>query len=308
MNILLSIIVCTYNRQDLLSLCLQSLIEQALDKSLYEVIIVNNCSTDGTQEISESFSTQHSNFRVVVENRLGLSYARNRGWNEAGGQYVAYIDDDAQACSDWISNIVLFIHRNPEIGVFGGPYDAFYLVSPPDWFPPEYGSLNLGEQEREIILGREWIVGSNMVIRKELFYKYGGFDVNLGMIGGKTSYGEETNFFLSISDKGYKIFYVPSIRVVHLVANYKMSLKWLLISSFSAGRHYELIFNVKRSLLSHVVALLSALCRRDVYGFLRPVKMPFKRRVFYIMYPLNYQLGALVEHMTQFWEKSEKNL
>jgi len=51
-----------------------------------------------------------ANFYVVVENRLGLSYARNRGWNEAVGQYVAYIDDDAKACSDWNFNIVLLFN------------------------------------------------------------------------------------------------------------------------------------------------------------------------------------------------------
>ena len=294
----ISVIVCTYNRQYILPICLQSLVDQTIGRGLYEVIVVNNHSTDGTQNIAESFVEKYENFRVVFEKKQGLSQARNRGWKEAQGNYIAYIDDDAIAYPDWISSIVDFIERHPNAGVFGGPYDAFYLVSKPDWFPPEYGSLHLGKQERCIKLGSEWITGSNMVIRKELFYKYGGFDVTLGMIGCKAAYGEEVNFFLSMHDKGSRIFYVPSIRVAHLVAEYKMSLSWLLLSGFSAGRGYELTFNVNRSLRSHLVSFVKEL-GMAMYVMVRPVRIPFQRRLYYSLYRLYYEAGAVVEHISE---------
>lgn len=299
MILVLSIIVCTYNREYLLHHCLQSLTDQAIDKSLYEVVVVNNNSTDGTQEIAVSFAEKYDNIRVVEERQQGLSYARNRGWMEAKGEFVAYIDDDAVACPDWALCIIDFIKRHPDASIFGGPYDPFYIVSPPDWFPSEYGKLSLGGKERPIIIGCEWINGSNMIIRKELFNIYGGFDERLGMKACITAYGEEINFFILMNDKGYPIFYVPTIKVKHLVAEYKMSLKWLLLSSYSVGRQYELTFNVRKSLLSHFTTLIIAFFR-GVYELLRPVKMPFKRRCYLLMYPFYYHLGAVVEHISSF--------
>jgi glycosyltransferase involved in cell wall biosynthesis len=294
-QLIVSVVICTYNRAEVLKKCLQSLAEQNVDVCSFEVLVVDNKSTDNTAEVTSMYVGAHSQFRLILEPNQGLSHARNRGWKEAVGSYVAYIDDDAKAYPDWISNIINFIRLNPDVGVFGGPFDAYYLVPPPDWFPPEYGSLNLGNLEREISLGREWIIGLNMVIKKDLFYRYGGFDVNLGMIGGKTAYGEEINFFLSMADKGQKIYYVPSIKVSHLVAEYKMSLKWLLQSSYSVGRSYKLTFKVKRSLLSHLLSL-TVLFGAGVCQLLQPANTPAKRRLYYSLYKIYYEMGAIIEH------------
>ena len=296
-DIIVSVIVCTLNRAQVLQKCLDSLANQDVSDSLFEVIVVDNGSTDGTTEVINVFLSDNKYFRSVKEEELGLSFARNRGWNEARGQYVAYIDDDAIAYPDWISSIVDYVERQPNAEIFGGPYEAFYLVPTPAWFPPEYGRLNLGEQERPIKLGTEWIIGLNMVIRKDLFCLYGGFDVRLGMIGVKTAYGEEVNFFLSMHDKGIQVYYVPSIKVKHLVAEYKMSLKWLLISGYSVGRYYELTFNVERALLSHLSTLMIAYCKA-VCELLRPVSIPWKRRMYYAFHRLFYEIGAVVEHLS----------
>lgn len=304
-NILVSVVVCTLNRAQLLQKCLESLADQDISVRRYEVIIVDNGSTDDTGEVINRFLCNYGHFRCMKEEQPGLSFARNRGWREAYGHYVAYIDDDARACPDWISSIVEYVGRHPDAGVFGGPYEGFYLVPRPEWFPPEYGCLDLGDQERPIALGSEWITGSNMVIKKELFHRYGGFDVRLGMSGEKCTYGEEVNFFLSLHDKGIQIFYTPSIKVKHLVAEYKMSLKWLLFSGYSIGRHYELTFNVKRSLLSHLSTLITA-CGGAVLTLLRPASMPLKRRLFYSFHRVYYEVGAVVEHCSTYFT-TERN-
>lgn len=296
-NSLVSVIVCTFNRSLLLRNCLESLANQDAAIEQYEVIVVDNGSTDDTQIVVKEFLTRYRNFRGVTEDRQGLSYARNRGWKEAASPYVAYIDDDAIAYSDWISGITRFIGRKPEIGIFGGPYDPFYLVPVPAWFPPEYGKFELGEEERFIELGSEWIVGLNMVINKELFNKHGGFDVRLGMSGSKTAYGEEVKFFLSMRDKGIQIFYVPSIRVKHLVAEYKMSLNWMLLSGYSVGRHFELTFNIEKNLFSHLRTFVGGLFVL-LYQLMRPVNIPFKRRLYYSLNRLFYEAGAVVEHVS----------
>ena len=300
-NRVVSVVVCTFNRSLLLRKCLESLANQDISVEWYEVIVVDNGSTDDTEEVINEFLTGHKNFRSVNEDRLGLSFSRNRGWNEAIGYYVAFIDDDAIAYPDWVSGIANFIARQPDAGIFGGPYDAFYLVPRPAWFPPEYGKLDLGEHERCVKLGCEWIVGLNMVINKELFNKYGGFDVRLGMTGSKTAYGEEVKFFLSMRDKGIKIFYVPSIRVKHLVAEYKMNLKWLLLSNYSVGRQYELIFIVNRTLFSHLSSFMFAVVA-GAFQLFRPISIPIKRRLFYSFNRLFYEMGAVVEHCSSIFK------
>lgn len=295
---IISVVVCTYNRAEVLQRCLQSLADQNVDSNLFEVIVVDNNSTDNTLEIVDQYVKINHNFSIVTELNKGLSHARNLGWSVALGQYIAYIDDDANAYPNWISGIIDFVERQPDTGIFGGPYDAFFMGPIPDWFPPEYGKLDLGAVERPIRLGYEWIVGLNMVIRKDLFYEYGGFDVRLGMTGKTTAYGEEVNFFLNMYDNGVQVFYVPSIKVKHLVAEYKMSLNWLLLSGYSAGRGYELTFNVKRSLRFHLASFIKEL-GMAMYIMVRPVRIPFQRRLYYSLYRLYYEAGAVVEHLSE---------
>jgi len=301
-----SVVVCTYNRPQLLGMCLESLVGQNCDSCRYEVIVVNNGSSDNTQEIIDYYRNGYTNVRGVYEAAQGLSHARNRGWREAEGIYVAFIDDDAVAGPEWVGSIMDFIGRRPDIGVFGGPYTAFSLIDYPDWFPPEYGALDYGEEERPINVGIEWITGSNMVIRKALFLEYGGFDVRLGMSGSTIAYGEEIRFILTMSEQGEQVYYVPAIKVAHLVADYKMRLGWLLLSNYANGRHHEMVFN-KRSLFSHVVTLAVTLgCA--VLELLRPVSIPLKRRLYYALYRTCYATGAVIEHFsnTGTWNFSAK--
>ncbi len=231
---LISVIVCTFNRADLLSSCLQSLVEQTIDRSLYEVIVVNNNSTDNTQEVVEEFARRHSNFRLVNEPVQGLSHARNRGYSEAKGEYVAYIDDDAKADKSWVENIRRLTERRPEIVAFGGPYKSFSLVKIPKWYKESYGEWGLGEIERPIA-DNEWINGTNMVFRRQLLFDLGGFDTRIGMSGSVISYGEETNLLLKIKKRELPIYYVPDIVVEHLIAEYKMNLRWMLKSYYTNG-------------------------------------------------------------------------
>ncbi|MDO8445564.1 MAG: glycosyltransferase family A protein [Deltaproteobacteria bacterium] len=292
---LISVVVCTYNRADLLSGCLRSLAEQTLDKSLYEVIVVNNNSTDNTLETAEGYAAIHTNFRVVSETRQGLSHARNRGYMEGRGEYVAYIDDDAKAYPDWILQMKSFIERHPDIKVFGGSYDAFSLVDIADWFPPEYGSLDLGDEERPIRVGHEWITGSNMVIRKDLLSSRGGFNINLGMKGNTISYGEETRFFLDLAAVKVPIYYVPKMKVRHLIAEYKLNLKWLLLSNYSIGRCMTMTFNKRQSLLTLIVNIgyVSVKAIIKMFSF---ESIPFKRRIYYSFAPVFIQIGVLIDY------------
>lgn len=293
----ISVIVCTYNRQYILPLCLQSLVDQTIDRGLYEVIVVNNNSIDGTQNIAESFVEKYDNFRVVFEKKQGLSQARNRGWKEALGDIIAFIDDDAIAYPDWVCQIKSFIGRKPDVAAFGGPYDAFSIVPVPEWFPPDYGVLNLGDDERPIVIGKEWITGTNMIFKRKLFSDYCGFNPGLGMSGNKVSYGEEANFLIELNNNNIPVYYVPNIKVSHLVADYKMKLTWLLFSSYKVGRCYEHTFGMNRSFFS-CLSCIGACVFVGMFKMVSSSEAYFKRRVYVSFAPLCVELGALVEYFS----------
>ena len=149
MSVIISVIICTYNRAYLLSQCLDSLSNQTLEKHFFEVLIINNNSTDNTQEIAEFISKKEPNFRVILETSQGLSHARNRGWNEAQGLYVGYLDDDCKVPPEWLQTAQSCITtQTPDI--FGGPYYACYNSQKPKWFKDEYGSHVSGSEPREL--------------------------------------------------------------------------------------------------------------------------------------------------------------
>jgi len=288
-KIVISVIVCTYNRVKLLRDCLQSLVEQTLDKSLYEVIVVDNNSPKTTNGLAEEFVRNQANFRVVVEKKQGLSHARNRGYKEAKGEYVAYIDDDAKATHNWVEEIHSFICRHPEIQVFGGPYCGFSLVDIPAWFPPGYGTMSLGEIERPLS-ETEWIHGTNMVYKRSLLNELGGFNVNIGMSGEQLSYGEETNLLIRIRERKLPIYYCPKIVVDHVIMPYKLSLAWLIKSNYTNGYSGAETFGCPHNLIRYF-ATLAYVFFKSVVTFCTSDEKYAKRRLYYSFRSFFWQVG-----------------
>lgn len=289
----LSVVVCTYNRADLLSGCLESLAGQTVDKHVYEVIVVNNNSTDTTQEIAESFTRREQNFRVVVEASQGLSKARNRGFKEARGQFVAYIDDDAKANPDWVRATAHFFEIHPEASGAGGPYKAFSPVPIPEWFPEEYGSKSLGNETRLLQKG-ESISGTNMAFRKSALIEVGGFDAALGMTGDKVSYGEEAQLTRKMLERGMEIFYCTEMCVDHAILPYKLSLRWLLRSSFANGYDCVAAFNYPGSARTFLPSLVRS-AKYALHSFLFSREKHLKARLYRSGGQLMWHLGFFVK-------------
>src|SRR5205809_539816 len=122
MHPLLSIIVCTYNRQKFIGECLACLSRQTLPAEKWEAIIIDNNSSDNTATIVKNFIDQHPQlpFRYVFESTKGLSYARNRGIAEARSSIITFIDDDAEAVPEFAETILNFMQENPGAAGVGG--------------------------------------------------------------------------------------------------------------------------------------------------------------------------------------------
>ncbi|MEM7530775.1 MAG: glycosyltransferase [Chloroflexota bacterium] len=233
-----SVVICTYNRADLLTDVLQTICNQTLDSTDYEVLIVDNNSTDETARISDDFVSAYPNVRYVVETQQGLSHARNRGWQEAKGVYIAYIDDDCKVPTGWLSEANTFVESyNPD--VFGGPYAAFYNTPKPAWFKDTYGSHHPYDQTVRLEESPNALHGGNLFIRRDVLEAVGGFNPRLGMSGTNMGYGEETALIRYLQEHmpETSIYFEPTILVYHLVRADKMSIRWLMRHRFINARY-----------------------------------------------------------------------
>jgi glycosyltransferase involved in cell wall biosynthesis len=235
----ISVIVCTYNRLELLIGLLRTLCHQTIDTSEHEVIVVDNNSTDGTREFIGEFCRHFSQVRYFFEPQQGLSYARNRGWQEAKGEYVAYIDDDARAGENWLETaLALLEHTKPAPLCLGGPILPFYTTAKPTWFKGEMRTW--GDSPRYLRAG-ESFSGSNMIWRKEILQTLGGFDVTSGLRGDHLALGAETELFEKIwhSFDQPHFYYSPELAVQHWVPPTKMTVAYQLKRAFEVGQSWN---------------------------------------------------------------------
>jgi len=232
----LSVIIGTYNRLELLVDALRTLCHQTLDRSEYEVIVVDNNSTDNTREVVGEFCRRFPNMRYCFEPQQGVSYARNRGLQEARGKYVGYLDDDARAGESWLETaLVLLENTKPTPLCLGGPILPFYSTTKPVWFKGEMRTW--GDSPRYLQPG-ESFSGSNMVWRKEIVETLGGFDVTSGPRGDYLFLGEETKLFEKIwhSFDQPHFYYSPELAVHHWVPPAKMTVSYQIKRAFAVGQ------------------------------------------------------------------------
>ncbi|MEM9830574.1 MAG: glycosyltransferase family 2 protein [Bacteroidota bacterium] len=229
----ITIIICTYNRANILSDCLQSLVEQTCDPSLFEVLIVDNNSTDETPQIARQYTEQYTHFQLVKEELQGLSHARNQGYQEANTPWVSYVDDDAKAYPNYAERAIWTI-QNFDFDCFGGTYYAWHKYGKPSWLPDNYGTKSL-IQEEVGIMEKGFASGGVIVFKKSVLEALGGFPTHLGMTGNKISYGEEIYLQTQMRSQGYILGFDPELKIDHLVAKYKLKLWWHVKSSFRKG-------------------------------------------------------------------------
>jgi glycosyltransferase involved in cell wall biosynthesis len=235
-SLLLSIIICTYNRSKLLRICLESLVAQNGNYGPYEIIVVDNNSEDDTQRFVSAFAEKFFNLRYTQEKRQGLSHARNKGCRVAQGAYLAYLDDDAKVAKNYIVNLQRVIEEyQPDI--MGGPIYPFYLSTRPRWFKDRYEIREFASQSGFSTTCR--ISGGNFIIRKDTLIKLGYFDVNLGMKGKKIGLGEERalldHYRKTTPKSDQKVYYAMQCAIEHYVPPYKMHRRYMARRSFQIG-------------------------------------------------------------------------
>lgn len=238
-GILISVVICSYNRAELLKDALQSVCDQTFDKARYELIVSDSDSPDSTAQLAAEFGARYPNVHYCTQSALGLSRARNLGWQTARGKYVAYIDDDCRVPPEWLT-VAEAVIADEAPGAFGGPIRPLFEANRPQWFKESYGIHQPFDNARSLANEQEItrIFGGNAFFRRDLLEALGGFDPDLSMFGDKISFGEDTAFLKLIHRErpGEVIYYDPKLFLYHLMRPVTMTWRYNIPATFEAGR------------------------------------------------------------------------
>lgn len=241
-----SVVICTRHRPEDLRNCLQAI--SRLDPAPDEILVIDNSGGDpDTEGIACAYGT-----RYITEPISGLSRARNRGLVESCSEIVAYIDDDAVPCEDWLEQI-LAPFADPQVASVSG--DVVASGNPRDPAPaPARTASNCDAQWFEMATfgGMGW--GANMAVRKSACSVWSGFDVRLGK-GAPLRIAEESHAFAMLLALGFRSAYVPAAVVYHPVKPWDPRQEaissfayWLLLLCEFPGHRLDLIRFLTRRL------------------------------------------------------------
>lgn len=235
----ISAIICTYSNASLLRRTLDSLVKQTLPPQDYEIIVVDNNSTDNTPEVVRDFQERSSHqIHYVLETTQGLSAARNTGVQQSSGPIISFIDDDAEAAPDWLAAVVGAFHRNPDAWGVGGNTFAIWDAERPAWLTDDFlGNLSIqdrGPKERKLTL-YENILGTNCSFRREVFAEVGYFPTDLGRVGKSLLAGEEVELCRRIHSQGKSMYHVPDVVVFHHVTPERMTRSYFRKRCYLSG-------------------------------------------------------------------------
>ncbi len=231
-------IICTYNRDRYLGDAIDSLLAQDCDS--YEILVVDNASTDRTREIVES-RLSHPRLNYVYEPVLGLSVARNTGAKHTTAPILAYLDDNAIASVGWLQILVEAYQKNDKLAIAGGKVTLLWPndIEPPQWISDALagglGAYDLGESMVYIDQPGLTPRGLNYAIRRTFLEKIGGFDANLGRVGKKLLSNEELYMTELALQQGWQVAYLPDALVAHNVAPERLNRTWFLQRSWWQG-------------------------------------------------------------------------
>jgi glucosyl-dolichyl phosphate glucuronosyltransferase len=229
----ISVVIVTYNRPDEVNKAIYSVLNQSV-KPL-EIIVIDDASSAPTQ-----IKIKDSRIKLIRFNiEHGVSSSRNCGISISKGDYVAFIDDDCLATERWLEEI----QKGIEIGadILGGPLIPILKAKPPSWWDEfDLGFFaGVGNSTNHVI----W--GGNMVLRKDVFKKIGGFNPKIGRQKGTLLSHEETQL-ISKADHHFKVLFMPEAKVYHLVKAERLTLSYIIRWSYYSGKSQKIALGINK--------------------------------------------------------------
>jgi glycosyltransferase involved in cell wall biosynthesis len=228
-----AVVICTYNRYDLLPKAIDGALAQDFPEDEYEIIIVDNtpnAANEKGKELKEQYSNA-KNVKYLFEETPGLSNARNVAMNATEAKYISYIDDDAIPHQAWLKNVVAGFESFDNVGVVGGKITPMWETERPAWLSDQLtGHVSVVDWggKMRVAAESEWFAGANISFLREALIASGGFSTNLGRIGNGNSLmsNEEIEVLEYIKKENFAAVYSPEAEVDHLVEKKRLTRDW----------------------------------------------------------------------------------
>lgn len=299
----LAVIIPTYNRASILKETLDSFVHLSADELQWEIIVVDNNSTDTTKDVVNSFKDKIP-VKYLFEPRQGKNFALNSAISIANGEILVFTDDDVLPAKNWLLEVVSSVKRFPEGKIFGGKIRPQFPKNTPDWITNSYYSsfvfgVHDPKQDEGIYQKNGTPGGGNCWIRSDVFELGHMYDVSIGPQKNSRISGSELEFFTRMSEQGIKPIYIPSAIVIHRIQEFQTTKKYLLKRSFASGRGFTYIkpdtvaprlFGVPRFLYRQVVEYTM----QAIYFYLlKDIKKSFENAM-----TVAHRLGCIKQYKT----------
>jgi len=243
---ILSVIIPTRNRSKILFGTLESIAKQTLHSKLFEVIVVDNGSTDSTRDVVDSFTGQIPTLRYYYEGSPGLHVGRHKGLKEAKSNILVYADDDIEAFPTWLDAIAEAF-EDKDVVLVGGKNLPKFEIEPPDWIMKMWldahsegnvlGFLSILDFGDSILrINADYVFGCNFSIRKSILIEAGGFHPD-AMPQELIRYRGDGESYVSryLQEQGYITLYHPKASVYHFVSKERMTESYFCKRAYNQG-------------------------------------------------------------------------
>lgn len=220
----LSIIILSYNTEDLTICCINSIVDlykKEFNENKFEIILVDNASSDETvkkvKEHWQNFKQLH-----ILENKqnFGFSKGNNLGVKKAKGDILLFLNSDTEIKDLGLLKMTEYLNKHQEVGVLGGKLiniDGTVQRSAGNFFNlwnvflmligmERFGLLRFAKKQESYV---DWVSGACMMVKKTLFEKIKGFDEYFFM------YVEDLELCFRIKKDGYRTSFYPEIKILH---------------------------------------------------------------------------------------------
>lgn len=229
----LSVVICCHNGEARLPATLEYLKAQEQPPVPWELLVIDNCSTDNTAQVARfCWHDSAIAMRVISEPRLGVRYARERGLKEAAYSFLVFVDDDNWLAPEWLGTAYEIMCGDQNLAALGGIIEPAFEVSSPSWFEDFHSTYAILTDEDFAVAPYppKYLPTAGLCLRKAAWLELmrNGFRFQLtGTVGRQVQGGEDTELTLALGLCGWKLAVDARLRMKHYMPGQRLSWSYL---------------------------------------------------------------------------------